>query len=88
MCSCADMAQSPLGTGVLCLRQQHPLTATCAIKASHIAGTENEGEGVQKRLTCLGQPKDSCVPALSQEVSVTSYKHAEEVIKPNDNNWL
>lgn len=43
MCSCADVGQSSAGMGVSHLRLQHPLTATCVVKTSHIAEAENEG---------------------------------------------
>lgn len=46
MCRWTDVGQSPMGTGISNLRQQHPLTATCAVKTSHVAEAENEGWGV------------------------------------------
>lgn len=63
-CAHSSGALSPVGTADSCLRQQHPLTATGAIRASDIADAESEGKGVQNRLTRPGQPEDSCLPAL------------------------
>lgn len=43
VCCCADVGQSPGGTGASCLRQQHPLTAASAFK-SHTLQTQKVRE--------------------------------------------
>lgn len=94
VCIFPDPGQSPTGTGVLdsvcCravshLRQQHPLAAMWATKASHCCtdtGTEDEG-----RVCETHGPPESAQELLphslvSLKVSVTSHECVEKVTRP------
>lgn len=75
VCIFPDLGQSPTGTGVLgsvcCravsrLRQQHPLAAMWATKASHCCTPQEQRmrAGCVKHTDHLSQPRSSCLTAL------------------------